>query len=142
MSDPEGRLLHRSRLAVRWGDMDALGHVNNAAYFRYFEQARIEWYAALGLGALGGTGAGMVIADAHAEFRRPVRYPAVLDVAMGGHSPGRSSFVSTYTIAADGELCTRGSARVVWVDAVSGRPVALPEAVRARLGAVPEAGGV
>ena len=36
-------LVHTSRQAVRWADMDMLGHVNNTSYFRYFEQARIEW---------------------------------------------------------------------------------------------------
>ena len=37
------RLLHTSRQIVRWGDMDFYGHVNNTVYFRYFEQARVEW---------------------------------------------------------------------------------------------------
>ena len=40
-------LVHTSRLPIRWGDMDALGHVNNTVYFRYMEQARIEWVRAL-----------------------------------------------------------------------------------------------
>jgi acyl-ACP thioesterase len=40
---PPRRLLHTSRQIVRWGDMDFYGHVNNTVYFRYFEQARVEW---------------------------------------------------------------------------------------------------
>ena len=36
-------LVHTSTQPIRWGDMDALGHVNNTVYFRYMEQARIEW---------------------------------------------------------------------------------------------------
>ena len=39
---------------IRWGDMDALGHVNNALYFRYMETARVEW-----LRAVGAMGAGL-----------------------------------------------------------------------------------
>ncbi len=36
------KLVHESIISVRWGDMDALGHVNNAVYFRYIEQARVN----------------------------------------------------------------------------------------------------
>ena len=36
-------LVHVSRQLLRWADMDALGHINNTCYFRYMEQARIEW---------------------------------------------------------------------------------------------------
>ena len=44
----EQTLLHEHRLDIRWGDMDALGHVNNVIYFRYFEQARASWLATIG----------------------------------------------------------------------------------------------
>ena len=43
------KLLHIERIPIRWGDMDALGHVNNTVYFRYMEQARIGWLEALGV---------------------------------------------------------------------------------------------
>ncbi len=41
-------LLHKMPISVRWGDMDAMGHVNNAAYLTYFEQARFDWWKATG----------------------------------------------------------------------------------------------
>ena len=135
MSDPEGQPLFRIEMPVRWGDMDALGHVNNIMYFRYFEQARIAWYESLGFEPLAEATTSMVIVDNHAEYLRPLVYPATLDVRMGGHSPGRSSFVSTYTIVSGETLCTRGRSKVVWVDAAKGRSVALPESVRALLDA-------
>ena len=41
---PQGlKLVHEMRIPVRWGDLDAMGHVNNTIYFRYFESLRIEW---------------------------------------------------------------------------------------------------
>ena len=40
----EKKLVHIERIAIRWGDMDAMGHVNNTVYFRYMEQARIAIY--------------------------------------------------------------------------------------------------
>ena len=134
MSDPEGRPLHRIDVAVRWGDMDALGHVNNIMYFRYFEQARLEWYESLGFAPLAGAQSSMLIVDNHAEYLAPLVCPARLVVRMGGHSPGRSSFVSTYTIVSGETLYTRGRARIVWVDTAAGRSTPLPEEVRALLG--------
>ena len=43
----EKKLVHTERIAIRWGDMDAMGHVNNTVYFRYMEQARIAWFESL-----------------------------------------------------------------------------------------------
>lgn len=40
--------VYAMRFPVRWGDMDAMGHVNNTAYSRYLETARIEWLVSLG----------------------------------------------------------------------------------------------
>ena len=42
------KLLYEMRFPVRWGDMDAMGHVNNTVYFRYLENARIAWMEAIG----------------------------------------------------------------------------------------------
>jgi acyl-CoA thioester hydrolase len=42
------KLVHVERIAIRWGDMDAMGYVNNTIYFRYMEQARISWFDAQG----------------------------------------------------------------------------------------------
>lgn len=129
--DAPGNLLETITVSVRWSDMDALGHVNNAMYFRYFEIARMTWYDGLGSGALGTSKNGMVIVDAHAEFLKPVRYPSMVDVAMYGGTPGRSSFNTFYRITdhTTQELYTRGSARIVWVDDSSERSMPLPDQV-------------
>lgn len=131
MSNPEGRFLHQMQIPVRWGDMDALGHVNNIVYFQYFEIARLQWYEQAGFAPLATTEQGMVIVDNHAQYLKPVVYPATITLRMGGHSPGRSSFISTYTLTVDDELYTSGSAKVVWIDRRVGKSVSLPESVRA-----------
>ena len=138
MIDTSGHPLYRLDLDVRWGDMDALGHVNNCLYFRYFEQTRVAWYASLGIAA-GGAREMTVVVDNHAEYLRPLVHPARATVRMAGRDPGRSSFVSTYELEAGGELCTRGSAKIVWVDVASGRSTPLPERVRRLLGETPRA---
>ena len=46
MTQPRRKLVHTEIIPIRWGDMDAMGHVNNTVYFRYMEQARICWFDA------------------------------------------------------------------------------------------------
>lgn len=137
MSEPRS-LLHEAELRTRWGDMDALGHVNNAVYFTYLEQMRVDWLAALGAsGALAGSAdSGPVVVTAGCRFLRPVVHPARLSIRMYGGPPGRSSFATSYEIRDAGDpdcLYTTGEAQVVWVSQASGRSTDLPEAVRARL---------
>ena len=43
------QFVHSMRIPIRWGDMDAMGHVNNTVYFRYIESARIAWLEQAGL---------------------------------------------------------------------------------------------
>ncbi|ROR32454.1 acyl-CoA thioesterase [Inmirania thermothiophila] len=129
------RLVHRTRMPIRWGDMDALGHVNNAAYFRYFEQARVEWLERTGLGLVQ-DGVGAVIVNASCTYHRALVYPGEIEVAVYAGPPGRSSFETWYALHrtdAPEVLCAEGQARVVWVDHRAGRSVPLPEALRALL---------
>lgn len=110
--------------------MDALGHVNNIIYFQYFETVRLAWFEQAGFALLAGAKDGMVIVDNHAQYLKSVVYPATVEIRMAGHSPGRSSFISTYTLCIDDELYTRASAKVVWIDTMKGKPTPLPESVR------------
>ena len=43
------KLVYEMVMPIRWGDMDAMGHVNNAVYFRYFETVRIDWLRSIGV---------------------------------------------------------------------------------------------
>jgi len=135
---PEGKLLYQLQLPVRWGEMDAMGHVNNIMYFRYFEQARLDWYQSLTQAALGSEPTGFVVVDNHAEYLKPLVYPADIMVSMGGHSVGRSSFITSYTIcdantgvdSGDAQLYTRGSAKAVWIDINKNKSIPLPDNIR------------
>lgn len=120
---------------VRWSDLDALGHVNNAMYFSYFEIARLAWYASLGHGSLGSESTGLVIVDAHCEYLHAILYPATIAISMYGGVPGRSSFDSFYRItdSSGHVLYTRGSSRIVWLDKTRTRSSPLPAGVRAML---------
>lgn len=130
-------LLHTERIVVRWGDMDSVGHVNNAVYFTYMESARVGWLRQLAIDVgLGDRREGPVIANAFCNYRRAVVYPATLEIGLWGGPPGNTSFETSYELRdADDQatLYCEGSARLVWVDYGSGRPKPLPTAVRSLL---------
>src|SRR5438094_103286 len=68
-------------LPVAWGDMDAYRHVNNVVYFRYFENARLEYFRRLGWFKLETeTGVGPILAATQARFRRALTYPDTVSV--------------------------------------------------------------
>jgi acyl-CoA thioester hydrolase len=122
-------LVHTSRQPIRWGDMDMLGHVNNTVYFRYMEQARIEWLQALCDGEATYADSGPVIVNASCTFREPLVYPGEVEVRMFLGDPGRTSVGSFYEIRMNGRCYAEGAAKIVWVDLASGRSVPLPERV-------------
>jgi acyl-CoA thioester hydrolase len=131
-------LVHTSRQTIRWSDMDMLGHVNNTSYFRYMEQARIEWMYSLHAGKLAYNGTGSVIVNASCTFLAPLVYPGDIEVRMHLGDPGRTSVGSYYEIAMQGKKHAEGAARIVWVNLASGRSIPLPEAVAAPLRALEE----
>ncbi|MBL8225651.1 MAG: acyl-CoA thioesterase [Chromatiales bacterium] len=129
------RMIWTETIPVRWGDMDALGHVNNAEYFRYIEQARVSWFTARRIPMLENA-RGPVIVRAGCEFLRPIVFPATVVVSTEVVSIGRSSFTVRHEIRDAGEPAVHyasADAVVVWIDHNQGRSVPLPEPVRAAL---------
>ncbi|GIK88542.1 MAG: acyl-CoA thioesterase [Burkholderiales bacterium] len=134
-------LVHTSIQPIRWGDMDALGHVNNTVYFRFMEQARIEWLWRLaGRGGYAATGTGPVIVNASCTFEIPLVFPGDVEVRMSLGGLGRSSVGSFYELHKDGRRHAEGAAKIVWIDVASGRPVPLPDAIAGPLRTLAAAG--
>ena len=127
----KGRLVHTMRMPIRWGDMDAMGHVNNTVYFRYFETARIAWFDQVGCTPDPG-GEGPVIVNANCSFLKQLKYPGEIEVSTLVGPPGRSSFQMTHEIrlcgadGAVGEVHAEGGAKVVWVNFPAEKSVPLP----------------
>ncbi len=133
-------LIHTSHMKVRWGDMDAFGHVNNTVYFRYMEQTRIEWLEA-GDAAMVADGEGPVVVHTACTFLRQLKYPADIEVRMFARIPGRSSVETTYQILASDDsqiLYAEGTAKIVWVNFEQAKSVRLPDRVRRILGTHPD----
>ena len=130
-ADAQHRLVHTYAMPIRWGDMDAMWHVNNAVYFRYIESARIAWFESLGFVA-DPRGTGPVVVNASCTFLRPLVYPGDIELRTFAGQPGRSSFETRVEIRRNGDatLCAEGRAKVVWVDHAAGRSIPLPDAMR------------
>lgn len=124
-----------SQIVVRWGDMDYYGHVNNTQYFRYFEQARVEWIEHLGYPVGPEQPEGAVIIHADCTFLLPVMYPATVEVKVYVGEPGRSSVMTWYEmrLVGDERIHAQGSAKVVWMDNATGKSAPLPEGLRHRI---------
>ena len=126
---PENKkLVYTMRMPIRWGDMDAMGHVNNTLYFRYLEVARIDWFQSIGC-AVNPNGEGPLIVNAFCNFYKQLEYPGDITVKMYASDPGRSSFESWATIERDddpGTIYAAGGATTVWVDFPKQKSVAMP----------------
>lgn len=132
-ADGAGRLLARVPVAVRWGDLDAFNHVNNAAFLVYAQEARLEWLAGIG-GRWFDEDAMPVVAAAHVNYRRQLAWPARIAVELAATRVGNSSVTIAHRIIEAGDsgcLYADGEVVMVWIDPACGKPVPLPEAIRA-----------
>ena len=134
MSD-DRRLAHIERIPIRWGDMDAMGHVNNTVYFRFMEQARISWFDRLVPEEDAWHSTGIVIANASCNYKRAITYPGVVEVRLYVAVPGGASVATTYELRVEGdpEPYADGAAVVVFIDMKTQKSRRIPEAIRARL---------
>ena len=133
-------LLIRHRLPVRFRDCDPLGHVNNAVYLTYLEQARFALWSAqqfFGRPASGPAprGKGFIMARAEIDFRAQTRYGDELEVRLSLAKIGRTSFTYSYDIVrvADERSVAAATTVQVWFDYDAERPVPISEELRARL---------
>jgi acyl-CoA thioester hydrolase len=123
-------------IEVRWGDMDAQGHVNNTAYFIYCESARVELLRRIGFkGKQTGLTEGPALVHAACDFRRQVIYPATLDIGIRVEKIGQRSFQMEYGLFLhdSDELAAIATSINAWVHYVEEHAVDLPEEIRSAL---------
>jgi uncharacterized protein YceH (UPF0502 family)/acyl-CoA thioesterase FadM len=131
----EARRVHEVTVPLRWGDMDAMGHINNTLYFRYMEICRLDWIFSVGVDRQLAT-QGPVIINAFCNFLRQLEYPGDVRVTMSVANPGRSSFDTFHTIERvdqPGVVYAEGGARTVWTDYAAKRSAPMPDWFRERL---------
>jgi acyl-CoA thioester hydrolase len=121
-------LTHEMLMPIRWGDMDAMGHVNNTIYFRYFEIVRIAWFDRIGCRPQP-QGEGPLIVNAFCNFIRQLEYPGDVLARHYVANPGRSSFDTFITLERSddpGVLYASGGATTVWTDFAAQKSAPLP----------------
>mgnify|MGYP000653844498 CR=1 FL=1 len=116
-------------IQVRFRDLDALGHVNNAVYLTYLEVARAAYFSRLEPDWVGK--GHFILARAEVDFLRPILLQDPVEVGVRVVRLGRSSFDMEYLVLAAGEEAARGKTVQVWLE--GGRPAPLPQEVRARI---------
>ncbi len=128
----EHKQLTRVPISVRWRDMDAMGHVNNAKYVSFLEEARVRWL-------LGVEGVSLsdrivpVVAATNVNYRLPIVWPNDIVVELFVERLGNSSVTIGHRIVDqqdESKLYSDGNVVVVWMDAQTGKSAPLPEAVR------------
>jgi acyl-CoA thioester hydrolase len=123
-------------LHVRWRDLDAFNHVNNSSYLTFLEEARLQWLRTVP-GEWFHAHAMPVMAAVELHYRKPIEWPAEVDVQLGCERMGRSSVTIGNRIVDRHDasiVYADGNVVMVWVDPASGASVPLPDAIRKACG--------
>lgn len=126
------KLVFETIIPMRWGDMDAMGHVNNTVYFRYLEICRIDWLRSIGCQP-DQSGEGCVIVNAFCNFYKQLEYPGDLLLKMYVSDPARTTFESWCTMERTdrpGIIDAAGGATMIWVDFPKQKATPLPDWLR------------
>lgn len=125
------RFTHRT--AVRFNDLDAMGHAHHSLPLIYFEEARAAyWRDVAGRPAVADID--YVLAEIRVQFKQRILYPATLTVRAGVTHVGNASFVMRYELAdEEGVLLASGESVQVMYDYENGRSKRLPAELRARI---------
>jgi len=121
-----------TEVPLRWGDMDAMAHLNNVMYFRLMEEARIQWFRQFGFATLP-TGEAPILAHAACDFVRAMSYPGVALVRQMVTRVGRSSVEMNLVLEKKDEpgvIYATGRTVIVWYDYAAGKSKPWPEAIR------------
>jgi acyl-CoA thioester hydrolase len=105
-------------MAVRWREMDALGHVNNAQYLSYVEETRLQWFDAL-QSDWQAQSVAPIVAAIHIDFRKPLLWPEKITVSLYATKKGTKSVTIGHRIVStdNAELVyAEGYTVMVWVD--------------------------
>jgi len=121
---------------VVWGDMDSYSHVNNVVYFRYFENARVEYFRRLEWFEFEkATGIGPILAATQARFRRALTYPDTIFIGARLQSLEADRFVLEHKIASASQslIATEGHGTVMAFHYGDGKKVPIPDEIKRRI---------
>ena len=130
-------------IPVAWGEMDALKHVNNIVYFRYFESARMAYFERLDIWTyMRETGIGPILASTQCKFRLPLTYPDTVSVGVRVAAIEDDRFLMEYRLVSHqhGKVAAEGDGMIVSYDYRAQRKATLPYEIRRRIEALEDSG--
>ena len=120
-------------LNIEWGDMDALQHVNNIEYFKYFQVARIAYFEKINSDSeFGETPIPLILASTQCKFIYPLTYPDSISVGVRVDAMADQYFTMKYAVVSHQHqrLAAIGDAKVVMFDYVNNKKTSIPDEVR------------
>jgi acyl-CoA thioester hydrolase len=121
---------------VAWGEMDAMNHVNNIVYFRYFESARIAYFEKMDMFSyITETGIGPILAATSCKFKIPLSYPDTVLIGAKVVSIEDDRFVMNHLVVSKKhqKVAAEGDAVIVTINYREGKKVTIPEVVKQRI---------
>jgi len=125
--------------AILWGEMDSFQHVNNVAYFRYFENGRLEYIRRVGWFEIqAATGIGPILASTQARFRRALTYPDTIHIGTRLLELKDDRFTIEHRIVSEAldDVATEGQGLIVSFHYPTGKKMPLPEELVKRIRAL------
>ena len=121
--------------AIRWSDMDVLGHVNNARYLTYFETVRIDFFREIKFDRFWSKEMGPILARIDCNFLMPLTHEHQIEIGVRPVHIGRTSFHLEHGIflKEQATLAAHGIGVIVWINFETGKPIPLSDTMRALL---------
>lgn len=118
-------------LPVQWGDMDAMGHVNNVVFFRWFESSRVAYLDRIAF-EWGDGGLGPILASVKCDYRRQLNFPDTVTIGSRVTRLGRSSFSMVHAVLSTEQqaIVAEGDSTIVVFDYAANASVPIPPAMR------------
>jgi len=121
---------------VVWGDMDSYCHVNNTVYFRYFENARLEYFRQMGWFEYEEkTGIGPILSATQGRFRKPLSYPDTVSIGARVSLIGQDRITFDYLVVSHrlDAVVAEGQGTIVSYDYRKGAKAPLPDELRRKI---------
>jgi acyl-CoA thioester hydrolase len=126
-------------IPIAWGEMDALQHVNNMVYFRYFESVRVVYLEKIDfLGRDNTQGIGPILAATQCRYKIPLTYPDRIRVGARADRVENDRFFMKYAVVSEqrGKIAAEGEAEIVAYDYRNLVKAEMPKAVVDRIAEV------
>jgi len=128
MEEPEGKDIFETTVEIRFADIDAMGHVNNAVYFSYFEQARMAYFKERVARIWNWNEDGVIVARNEIDYVFPVFLNDRMVIRLWVNHVGNKSFSVCYRVVVGERLCATGKSVLVCFNHKNKATQVLPEA--------------